>query len=122
MLPLTLGKMFTGGGWLNNSIAKVIKSSTIIRNLAVFYNYIFEIEAGWARGAGRKAKGAQSSKLKGKGDKVKPICCMVLGNGERKRRKKGKMRRARDKRHTAKGGRNKKNGYRVQGFRCRDEG
>ena len=35
--------MFTGRWLVENSIAQVIKSSIIIRNLAAFYNYNFEI-------------------------------------------------------------------------------
>jgi hypothetical protein len=51
-----------------NSIALVIKSSIIIRNLAAFYNYNFEIgirERRTANAKGRKAKGKRP-KAKGK--------------------------------------------------------
>ena len=47
--------MFTGRWLIENSIAQVIKSSIIIRNLAAFYNYNFEIGNRTANGRRRKA-------------------------------------------------------------------
>jgi hypothetical protein len=71
MLLLTLGKMFTGCGWLNNLIAKVIKSSTIIRNLAVFFNYIFEIGVRERQTANGRRQMANGGRRKAKGGRDK---------------------------------------------------
>jgi hypothetical protein len=56
-------------------IAQVVRLSIIIRNLAAFYNYNFEIgmrERRKANGKGRKAEGGRR-KAKGQREKVKKL-------------------------------------------------
>ena len=60
--------MFTGRWLIENSIAQVIKSSIIIRNLAAFYNYNFEIGNRTANGKRQTAKGEGQT---GKGERDK---------------------------------------------------